>query len=297
MVFILRPYFNFKLPAQTGLGGGIPANSVILADDAAVSEALEFLDTSVLEPELFSETHLLLYNTHVVKSGENISGLAVTYGLNQDTLISINRITNTRLLRSGQFIKIPNQDGIFHTVTRDDSLNSLAERYNTSPHAIQIANELFADRIDPGMELFIPGARLDRVRLQEINGDLFIWPVSGRITSFFGYRRSPFTGQRQFHNGIDIRANMGTPIRAAMAGRVTSAGYDNSLGYYVVITHHSGYRTLYGHLSTIRTNVGAYVGTGTIIGNVGNTGLSTGPHLHFTVFRNGFAVNPRVLLR
>jgi murein DD-endopeptidase MepM/ murein hydrolase activator NlpD len=82
-----------------------------------------------------------------------------------------------------------------------------------------------------------------------------------------------------------------------MAGRVSAVGFDGVSGNYVVISHHSGYRTLYAHLSVIRTMVGAYVRGGDIIGDVGSTGLSTGPHLHFTVYKNGVTVNPQSLIR
>jgi len=147
--------------------------------------------------------------------------------------------------------------------------------------------------------LFIPGAKLDWMERQEINGDLFMWPVNGYITSPYGYRVYPFDddGGRQFHSGIDIGASMGTPVRASMSGRVSSAGWDDVLGNHVVISHHAGYRTLYGHMSVIRVKSGAYVGTGERIGDVGSTGRSTGPHVHFTVYKNGVTVNPRSLLK
>jgi murein DD-endopeptidase MepM/ murein hydrolase activator NlpD len=135
------------------------------------------------------------------------------------------------------------------------------------------------------------------VNLQEINGDLFIWPLSGYISSNYGFRINPITGIRQFHTGIDIAANMGAPIRAAMSGRVTFTGWSDVFGNSVVINHHSGYRTLYGHMSVIRVKNGALVGTGERIGDVGSTGASTGPHLHFTVYKNGVTVNPRALMK
>ena len=135
------------------------------------------------------------------------------------------------------------------------------------------------------------------VERQEINGDLFIWPVTGRITSPFGFRRCPITNVRQFHTGIDIGAPTGTPIRAAMGGRVATVGYDRVFGNFIIINHHSGFRTLYAHLSRVRVRQGANVQTGERIGDVGSTGLSTGPHLHFTVFRHGVTVNPRTLMR
>jgi len=82
-----------------------------------------------------------------------------------------------------------------------------------------------------------------------------------------------------------------------MAGRVSVVGYDNVFGNYVIINHNSGYRTLYGHMSVIRTRTGAYVTQGERIGDIGNTGQSTGSHLHFTVFKNGSAINPLPLIR
>jgi murein DD-endopeptidase MepM/ murein hydrolase activator NlpD len=224
--------------------------------------------------------------------------MAINYGLNQDTIVSLNGIANSRLLQIGRVLRIPNQDGIFHTVTSGENLISIVERYNADREAIIAANELFSDYIAVGTNLFIPGARLDWTRLQEINGDLFIRPVNGVITSFFGWRRNPFNRNlRQFHNGIDIRGNIGTPVRAAMAGRISAVGWDNILGHYIIINHHSGYRTLYGHLNVIRTRVGANVAQGERIGDVGNSGQSTGPHLHFTVFRHGVAINPLALMQ
>ena len=194
-------------------------------------------------------------------------------------------------------MRIPNQDGIVHRIKEGESLVSVAERYGTDPGAIRTVNELFADALTPGTALFIPGARLDAENLKEINGDLFTWPVRGFITSLYGFRASPFTSARQFHSGLDIGAPSGTAVKAAMGGRVTVAGWDDTFGNYVVITHHSNYRTLYGHLSVIRVKAGAQVIAGERIGDVGSTGMSTGPHLHFTVYKNGITVNPRNLMK
>ena len=286
--------------AEHGIGGGLiehQAND----QDFSEMEALilsETVETDIFEPDAFSMTHILQYTPHVVKKDENISGLAVNFGLNQDTIISINKITNTRLIQIGQVLKIPNQDGIIHNVKNRETLDSIAERYKASPQAIKIANELFSEDVKAGTDIFIPGAKLDWVRLQEINGDLFIWPISGYITSPYGYRKDPFNpSRRQFHSGIDIRGSTGTPVRAAMAGRVSRVGYDSIYGNHIIVNHHSGYRTLYAHLSVIRTRTGAYVAMGERIGDVGSTGLSTGPHLHFTVYKNGVTVNPRTLMR
>jgi len=286
--------------AEHGIGGGHLSEEVISdgEDEIILSSASLEMVSLQFEPESFSKSRTLLFDTHVVQSGENISTLAINFGLNQGTIISTNKIANTRLLQIGKVLRIPNQDGILHAVRSGDTLSSIAERYKADSEDIKTANELFSDRITAGTDLFIPGAKLDWVTIQEANGDLFIWPINGAITSAYGYRRDPFNeSRRQFHSGMDIRGSTGTPIRAAMAGRVGVVGYDDVLGNYVVINHHSGYRTLYGHMSVIRTRTGAYVSTGERIGDVGSTGLSTGPHLHFTVYKNGVTVNPRSLMR
>jgi murein DD-endopeptidase MepM/ murein hydrolase activator NlpD len=304
LLIIIKPnYINKQEEApapEYGIGGGVLYEEEIPEDETGVILSAVSLESIVLEPEAFSKPRMLSSGTHTVKSGENISELAVSFGLNQDSIISLNKITNTRLLQIGKVLKIPNQNGILHNVKSKDTLASIAEKYKVDKSAIQTVNELFSENIIAGTDLFIPGARLDFTVLQEINGDLFIWPISGAITitSPYGYRVDPFNpGRRQFHSGLDIRGGFGTPIRAAMAGRVSQVGYDNVLGNYVVITHHSGYRTLYGHMSVIRTRTGAYAALGEHIGDVGSTGLSTGPHLHFMVYKNGVLVNPRSLMR
>jgi murein DD-endopeptidase MepM/ murein hydrolase activator NlpD len=297
------PRKGINSAAINGIGGGgrlePQVRSAISESESAVNPvtAPETLEFGVLEPESFSKPRMLLYSSYSIRKGDIIGDLAARFGLNQDTLISANNIRNSRLIQIGQVLKIPNQDGVFYTAKNGDTLDTIAEKYKTETGAIQIANELFSETVNPGQTLFIPGARLDWVNLQEINGDLFIWPVSGYITSPYGYRKSPFSGARQFHSGLDIGSPMGTPVRAAMSGRISVVGYDNILGNYAVVSHHSGYRTLYGHMSVVRVKSGAYVGTGERIGDVGSTGLSTGPHLHFTVYKSGITVNPRTLMK
>ncbi|MDR0561994.1 MAG: M23 family metallopeptidase [Spirochaetaceae bacterium] len=260
-------------------------------------ETVSFVE-GLPEPAEFSRPELLLYTSYTIQQGDTIGVMAQKFGLNQDTIISVNGITNARTLRVDQTLRIPNQDGILYFVKNGDTLSSVAKKFDTTMQSILMANELFSENLKANASIFIPGAKLDLIDLQEINGDLFAWPVRGRITSNYGYRSSPFTGQgRQFHSGMDIGVPMGTPIKAAMSGRVAIAGYDSVYGNYVVISHHSGYRTLYGHMSVIRTKPGAYVETGERIGDAGSTGLSTGPHLHFTVYKNGVTVNPRPLIK
>ncbi|MDR0760156.1 MAG: M23 family metallopeptidase [Treponema sp.] len=283
--------------AKTGMGMSYYEISAAGTEDALNPLTVDALLEGAPEPVEYSQPQMLFYSAYTVSQGDTIGEIVRNFGLNQDTLISLNGIKNSRLLRIGQVLRIPNQDGILYTVKDGDTLGSIAEKYRADPQDIQRVNELFSEQVNVGSSIFIPGARLEWTDLQEINGDLFIWPVRGYITSPYGYRSSPFPpGNRQFHTGIDIGSAMGTPIKAAMSGRVSSTGFNDVSGNFVVISHHSGYRTLYAHLSVIRVKSGAYVKTGERIGDVGSTGLSTGPHLHFTVYKNGLTVNPRVLM-
>jgi murein DD-endopeptidase MepM/ murein hydrolase activator NlpD len=287
---------------KNGVGGAVYTENdpeTIVAEQAsdASLESDNGIIEGVREPEEFSAPVMLMYSTYQIQKGDVIGELSLKYALNQDTLISVNSITNTRAIPAGASLIVPNQDGILHKVAAGETLKQIAEKNEVTLESIIKANELFGETAAVGTNIFLPGAKLDYAKLQEINGDLFIWPISSRrITSRYGYRVNPVSGKRGYHSGIDIGANTGVPIRAAMSGRVSSTGYNEVFGNYVVISHHAGYRTLYAHMSVIRTKSGAYVQTGERIGDVGNTGQSTGSHLHFQVYRNGVTVNPSVLM-
>ncbi|MFA4857878.1 MAG: peptidoglycan DD-metalloendopeptidase family protein [Candidatus Margulisiibacteriota bacterium] len=124
----------------------------------------------------------------------------------------------------------------------------------------------------------------------------FIWPVKGRITSTFGYRRNPMWGGRNFHTGLDIANSYGLPISAADSGEIIFAGWWDGYGKAVVIDHGHGTSTLYGHMSRLYASTGQTVSKGQVIGLLGSTGYSTGPHLHFEVRKSGKPVNPRPFL-
>jgi murein DD-endopeptidase MepM/ murein hydrolase activator NlpD len=274
-----------------------PEESIGGRESVVTVESVSLETEGLSEPEEFNQPRMLLFSSYTFQKGDVAGEVAKQFGLSTSTLISVNNIKNTRAIPEGKVIRVPNQDGIFYSVKKGDTLESIATRHKAQVPEIKVANELFSDRINPNTSLFIPGATLPWEEEQQINGDLFAWPVRGRLSSYYGYRRSPFTGARSFHDGLDIAAPAGTPIKATMAGRVQSVGYDNVYGNFVIITHTAGYRTLYGHMNTIGTRSGAYVEVGSVIGTVGSTGQSTGPHLHFTVYKNGSSINPRSVLR
>jgi len=119
-----------------------------------------------------------------------------------------------------------------------------------------------------------------------------IRPTDGWLSSGFGYRISPFTNRREFHKGIDIATRIGTPVIAPADGIVVGAYNNGNLGKMIAINHGYNLKTRYGHLSKFRIKKGQHVKRGEIIGEVGNTGRSTGPHLHYEVLLNGVPVNP-----
>jgi hypothetical protein len=119
-----------------------------------------------------------------------------------------------------------------------------------------------------------------------------IWPARGWLTSGFGYRISPFTGLRQRHEGIDISNRVGAPVIAPADGLVTNIGREWGFGKILIISHGFGFTTRYAHLHRINVKIGQKVNRGIQVGEIGNTGRSTGPHLHYEVMVNGVPVNP-----
>ena len=126
-----------------------------------------------------------------------------------------------------------------------------------------------------------------------VSGESWRRPCSWiKLTSPYGYRTHPTTGQWKFHNGVDLANNQGTPIYAARSGKVTVATYGGTYGYYVTINHGDGFSSLYAHMTHYTVSKGQTVKKGDLIGYMGSTGRSTGPHLHFSIFYNGSSVNP-----
>jgi murein DD-endopeptidase MepM/ murein hydrolase activator NlpD len=240
------------------------------------------------------------YRTYKVQPGDTISGITKKFGLtNISTLIAVNDISNVCQLCSGQKLRIPSIDGLLYTVNKGNSIAGLSAKFNVSVEDVLDVNDLSSQIIMIGQQLFIPGAKLGSAQLQQALGTLFMVPLSVQyhISSPFGWRADPFTGTRSFHTGIDMACSVGTPIKAAMSGKIAYVGWSNVFGNYVIINHENGYQTLYGHMSKTLAARGQWVSQGTRIGLVGSTGYSTGPHLHFTVYKNGQLVNPSGLLK
>ncbi|MBP5357563.1 MAG: peptidoglycan DD-metalloendopeptidase family protein [Treponema sp.] len=240
------------------------------------------------------------FQNYTVRSNDTVGGICYKFGLSKiDTIIGVNNIGNVRDLRVGQKLRIPSRDGLIHSVTSGDTLEKLATKFSVSIADLLDVNDLSSSTLSIGQEIFIPGARLDSDTLERAMGEVFRYPItaSWRLTSKFGSRIDPISGVRKNHTGIDMACPTGTAIKAAMTGTVAFTGYNNTYGYYVIINHHDNYQTLYAHMSKILTKKGDRVSQGDKIGLVGSTGYSTGPHLHFTVYKNGNLVDPQTLLK
>lgn len=230
---------------------------------------------------------------HELEPGDTLLGLAFEYDLNMDTIVSFNQIQDVRLMQVGDVYEIPNRDGLLYTVKQGDNLAAIADRYDTSSTAILDANDLASSDISSGQVLFVPNARMDENELKLILGELFLHPLRGRYTDGFGMRNDPFTGIRRMHYGLDIAARWRSPIKAARAGRVAHVETQHgNYGKFIILRHAGGYQTLYAHLDSFEASVGQYVDQGQVIGRMGNTGRSTGPHLHFSIIKNGSFVDP-----
>lgn len=176
-----------------------------------------------------------------------------------------------------------------------------ARGVEASPVALKLRYHQLRNQVD-GNEADIASLKVEarkyraelqrKARLAALSAKPSLWPVHGHVSSGFGWRIHPIYGYGRMHTGMDITAGWGTPIRAAGAGRVIQSGYYGGYGNAVIIDHGNSLSTLYGHCSSLSVNVGQFVKKGQLVGYVGSTGASTGPHLHFEVMVNGQQVDP-----
>jgi murein DD-endopeptidase MepM/ murein hydrolase activator NlpD len=235
--------------------------------------------------------------THTIQQKENFWKVAKEYGVDIDTIFGANSDVEELHAVLGQKLRVPNRKGVIHRTEERDTVQTISSLYSVPVPSIIAVNHLQPKHIlMPGLELFIPGARPVKLSgemavhysLRHIFGS----PLPGRITSGMGFRTHPVGGFRGKHTGIDLAAGPGTNIAAAAAGSVLETGEGEYIGKFVILTHKDSYTTLYGHCSQILTVPGKTVKKGQIIAKVGNTGRTTGPHLHFEIRKNGVPQDP-----
>lgn len=249
---------------------------------------------------------------YIVQSGDTVSDIAANFALNVNTILWENNLSASSLIKPGAKLSILPGDGIRHTVAKNETLGKLANTYGVSAEVIAEANDLAeGEALKIGQKLFIPGGKKIVSSGQAVNrtysgttitqntagsanqqvaytGGKLLWPTVGtKITQYYSWS----------HKGLDIANKTGTPLYAAESGTVERSGWSNGYGYNVVINHGGGLKTLYGHASKLHVKTGDKVNRGDIIADMGSTGWSTGPHIHFEVIINGVKQNPLNYIR
>lgn len=229
-----------------------------------------------------------------VKSGDTLTAIAAKNGISLKMLAAANRLEDCDKIKVGQLLTIPSEY-FTHLVQPGETMWEIARMYRVEVEELAARNgQIDPDRILAGQCLIIPcgdtGQGVWETASRGLAAEPFSWPLVGAITSNFGMRDG------RPHEGIDIAAEEGTPIRAAASGRVVFAGPRGTYGLTVIIDHGNGFRTLYAHCSRIMVEAGDAVGPSTVIALAGNTGNSRGPHLHLEVLKNGVPLDPQMFL-
>lgn len=214
--------------------------------------------------------------THTIAAGDTLWDVARSAGVSVAALAAANGVSERSILRLGRVLRIPAR-GTVPALTAARAAGPGAHAGAPEGAGVTAAAPAAVTRTSPA-----PAAR--RLALR--------WPSAGIITSRFGWRISPIFGRREFHTGMDIATRYGSPVVAARSGIVRFVGWMSGYGRLVVLDHGGGIETSYSHLSAALVNPGERVAAGQVIGRIGNTGWSTGPHLFFEVRRNGVPVDP-----
>jgi len=240
----------------------------------------------------------LTFFRYTVRQGEDIHFIAGRCNLPSLTIATLNRINNPAAIQAGMTILLPSCPGIFIPANLESDLELII---GTSRQNSEDGIELRITNQDgrPQNFRFIPGLEFSQTEIGYfLNPGFFRFPLqSYRVSSPYGVRSDPFTGHSSMHRGIDMAAPAGTPVFAVADGTVTATGFDPVLGNYVIITHSNNMTSHYGHLQRVETVLRSQVKSGTLIGRVGTTGRSTGPHLHFELRRDGRHFDPSGMLR
>ncbi|MDP2641933.1 MAG: M23 family metallopeptidase [bacterium] len=275
---LLEGYLNIN---PTGTGGAEIAIIDHIALEAGGGESEVFVD--------LGKSGTGQISVYVVRQGDTLSEIAEMFGVSANTILWANDIKSSSSIKVGQELVILPISGVRHVVKSGDTLKSIATKYKADLDDILSYNGLAADsKIKLGDVVIIPDGVISvtQTSLAKSSGS-----GSQSYPSYSGYYLRPLIGGRKSqgihgHNGVDIATPTGTPILASASGKVIisrSGGYNGGYGTYVVISHSNGTQTLYAHMSKNNVSVGQSIEQGQVIGAVGNTGKSTGSHLHFEV--------------
>lgn len=266
-------------------------------------------ETSVLDEELaledidLEEKVTLENREYVIQKGDTISDISKEYKIKTDYIYANNMGQNLKVLKVGEKIKIPTEDGIFYTVKKGDTFEKISKNFAVNIDTIKTDNEI--DKLLIGTQIFLREPKISKYmysvnkktgKVRTVSG--FTNPlVAMSLTSGYGTRNHPVLKRVLAHGGVDLKAKTGTKIMAAKSGVVAFAGRMSGYGKIVIIKHDNGYETRYAHLSRISVKKGQKVSTKECIALSGATGRVTGPHLHFEIRKNGRVVNPLKYLK
>lgn len=270
---------------------GVPVVRAIATPDEWISEKSPYLSPAGKNIE--ERENRQASDRYVVRKGDTLLAIAARFGVPAVDLASVNSLRDPNLIKEGQVITVPGIRGI-HTVAPGETLTVIALKNGVSIREISEANGLTnEDFLMEGQKLAIPGKTGSTGVFMPLTaralpvGEME-WPVVGWVSSHFGMRDG------KHHDGVDIAADHGTPIKATMPGRVVFAGSRGSYGLAVILDHGDGLSTLYAHSSKILVTEGEWVNKGQVIALVGNTGRSLGPHLHMEMLINGVPYDPMI---
>jgi LysM repeat protein len=268
-------------PDISGRGGG----DIAIVDGSALLSEVGVAGTWT-DVDDYKSTQISIY---VVRQGDSISQIAKMYGVSSNTIVWANNIKGP--IRAGDELVILPVSGVNHTITKGDTVRSIASKYKADMAEIISYNSLREGQtLVVGGTIIIPDAEIALVPLSSAY-NLTSSLRGVNVPAYNGYYGRPLEGGRKTqglhgYNGIDFGAPVGTPVYASADGVVIIArygGWNGGYGIYVVVTHANGTQTLYSHLSVLTVTQGEAVKKGEVIGAVGSTGKSTGPHLHFEV--------------
>ncbi|MFN3188258.1 MAG: peptidoglycan DD-metalloendopeptidase family protein [Candidatus Paceibacteria bacterium] len=224
-------------------------------------------------------------SVYIVREGDSLSQIAEMYGVTANTILWANDIPRATAIRPGDTLVILPVAGVRHVVKTGDTIATIAQKYKGDAEEIELYNQLESGQaLAVGSTLVIPGGAMHTETVAPASGAR----VASSNTASLSHPAPGTIKTQGIHgyNAIDLAGAVGTPIKAAAAGEVIvsrSSGWNGGYGNYIVIRHANGVQTLYAHLSRNDVGVGASVAMGQVIGAMGNTGRSTGPHLHFEV--------------
>lgn len=228
---------------------------------------------------------------YVVRAGDTVSSIATMYDVSPNTILAANNLPKGAKLKEGQKLTILPVTGIKYTVKKGDTLASVAKRYGGNMDEIISRNDIEDGTLTVGDEIIIPNVDVPTVAKPKATARGTVASTSGTQIGSFLAPLARYVRTQGIHgyNAVDLAAPSGTPVRAAAAGKVVvakSSGWNGGYGSYVVVQHAGGSQTLYAHMSRVAASDGESVDKGDVIGYVGQTGIATGPHLHFEI-RNG----------